>query len=352
MNDPCSIPDERIEAGSSPLLGRRAFALFVLSALLVLATVVVTLSISRSTETEDSNSEKPSARAPDRLADEVPLGLGSQDVIVDTVTIPAGSKTTFQLHYDVGIGSVPSSTSRAAFVSFRVDCADGGVPVQMQAAGKAGTNVFLSHGGNVSGQALTPSTDRKLECNLLASAPFAKDADDGANSLPLRAKLRIEATEGNHVLASHRLDDATLIEPGTNTTVLSARIDNPAIIESMSTAVRVTSCTVVGGSRDGGANKCTKSMAGKESSTVRIRVIARWLDADGNIESTSTYWDETLAVDYSTHHVPWNLRQGNMADRVPNDAQAVVLVVQAKSIAGTPVVVHEDGTDAIITTRS
>ena len=153
--------------------------------------------------------------------------------------------------------------------------------------------------------------------------------------------------------ALHRLDDATLFEPGTSKNVLSRRIDDPSTLSRMSSTIRLTSCTVVGGSRDGdGTNKCQESMTGKESSTVRIRVIARWLDAEGNIESTSTYWDETLAIDYNTHHVPWTLRQERMGDQVPEDASAVVLVVQVESVAGTPFVVHADGTDGVISTQS
>lgn len=40
-----------------------------------------------------------------------------------------------------------------------------------------------------------------------------------------------------------------------------------------------------------------------------------------------------------------------MEDQVPADVSAVVLVAQVESLAGTPVVVHADGTDAMISTR-
>ena len=39
-----------------------------------------------------------------------------------------------------------------------------------------------------------------------------------------------------------------------------------------------------------------------------------------------------------------------MADLVPEDASGVVLTVQVESVAGTPFVVHADGTDSVITT--
>ncbi|MFC7457739.1 hypothetical protein ACFQS2_11120 [Brachybacterium sp. GCM10030267] len=283
----------------------------------------------------------------------MPLTFGAQDVVVDTVTVPAAEAgSSSLLYFDVGVGAVPSSSALAAFVSFRVSCTSGGEPAEMQTDGKLGTNLFLARGGDVSGQALAPGTGEELECSLLASAPFLEATDDGVKALPLQADLRIEPTDGTHVPALHRLDDATLLKPRTVTNVLSVQIDDPARLDTMSTTVRLTSCTVVGGSRDTGENKCRASMTGRESSTVRVRVIARWLDAEGSIISTSTYWDETLAVDYNTHHVPWTLRQQGMAEKVPGDAEAVVLVVQVENLAGTPAVVHADGTDSVITTRA
>lgn len=281
-----------------------------------------------------------------------PLALGAQDTVVKSVTLPAGAPGSSLLFFDVQVEQTATSTTRAAMVSFRVNCSDADGNIEMQSTGKLSTNMFLAQGGAVSGQALTSETDQELRCDLLASAPFAEPTEDEESSLTLRADLHTVPTTGAHLLALPRLDDATLIEPGTNETVLSLRVEDPPALDRMSTTVRLTSCTVVGGSRDAGENKCQESMTGRESSTVRVRVIARWLDGKGAVAGTTTYWDETLAVDYNTHHFPWTLRQAGMADRVPESAEAVVMVVQVESLAGTPVVIHADGTDAVITTHA
>ncbi|WP_208009737.1 hypothetical protein [Nesterenkonia sphaerica] len=267
--------------------------------------------------------------------------------------IPAGTSGAVLLPYDVNVESLAAAAPRAAMVAFRIECHDDDGRAEMQSDGKLSTNVFLAHGGNVSGQALTAPTEKALKCALLASAPFIESTEDGLTSLAVQADLRSESPDGEHLLALDRLDDATLVQTGQAEYVLSLKVDDPAVLDSMSTTVRLTSCTVVGGSRDGGTgeNLCLESMTGRESSTVRIRVIARWLNADGEVTGTTKYWDETLAVDYNTHHVPWTLRQGDMAQRVSDSADAVVLVVQVQSLAGTPFVIHADGTDAVISTR-
>lgn len=201
----------------------------------------------------------------------------------------------------------------------------------------------------MTGQALTPETGEELSCTLLASAPFIEVEKDGLSSLPITAELRIDQTVDTHLLALHRLDDATLVRESGFVNVLSRQIDDPRELEQMSTTLRLTACTVVGGSRDSGPNRCNAGMTGDESSTVRVRIIGRWLDEEGKIQSTSTYWDEILSIDHDTHHVPWTLRQGSMGDMVPEDAEGVVLVVQVESVAGTPFVVHANGSDSVIT---
>lgn len=357
MSDIFPQPDPENEPESTPARHSRALGIIAYSLALVLVAVVATLSINNvmhdGAEPEES-SPGPSGTVPpeDQGASEVPLAFGEQDAVVDSVTLPGGETDPSLVEFDVEVDPVDTSTPQAAMVSFRVECAADGDRVSMQTDGKVSTNIFLARGGHVAGQALTPETSGEVTCNLLASAPFIEATDDGASSLPIRADLRRQPTDGAHVPALHRLEDATLIRPGTNQNLLSVQIDDPAALDKMSTTVRLTSCTVVGGSSDSGQNKCQASMTGRESSTVRMHVIARWLDEDGNITSTTTYWDETLAVDYNTHHVPWTLRQADMAAEVPEDAQAVVLVVQAESLAGTPVVVHADGTESIITTSS
>lgn len=356
VNDLLDGFDSEHDSESRQSPGSRKLALAVCGLLLVLTTIVATQLVDRfidnDADTGDSTTEPPAPTEPER-PNWLPLTFGAQDVPVDTVTIPAATTSASLLRFDADIEPTPTSSARAAMVSFRVECRSGQGPAEMQSTGAVSTNVFLAHGGSVSGQALTAETNQEMECTLLAAAPFIEKTDDGLTSLPLHAELRTELSDSIHAPALHRLDDATLFESGTKKNVLSRQIDDPATLRSMSSTVRLTSCTVVGGSRDGdGANKCQESMTGRESSTVRIRVIARWLDAEGNIESTSTYWDETLAIDYNTHHVPWTLHQDGMDDQVPEDASAVVLVVQVESLAGTPVVVHADGTDAVISTQT
>lgn len=336
----------------SPSRVRRSSKLVAYAVILVLVTVVATLKLA---ETEPGSHERAgvsdggAAQAP--RPNHLPLGFGEHDVMVDTETVSAGPGELSLLEYDVEIENTPTAAPRAAMVSFRVECHSGGERAAMQSTGKTSTNVLLAHGGSVSGQALTAATDGDLECNLLASAPYIEIEDDGLSSLELNADLQTKPTDGAHVLALHRLDDATLVRKGSALIVLSQRLDDPETLDQMSTTVRLTSCTVVGGSRDGsGENKCTEAMTRHESSTVRARVIARWLDAEGNIESTTTLWDETLAIDHDTHHIPWTLRQAGLNEKVPDDASAVVLVVQVDSIAGTPFVVHAAGTDSVITT--
>lgn len=353
--------DEFFDLESGPE-GKRPSALrgpvlVICGLLLVLVSITATLLIDRALDPDgaelDAGAPEESDTAPNSEANSFPLRLGAQDVPIGTVSIPSQPSRASLLLFDVDVDPTPMSSSQAAMMSFRVECRSGGDTVEMQSSGKVTTNVFIGKGGSISGQALTPKTDQELECTLLAAAPFAEALEDGPTSLPLKSELRTAPSTDIHLPALHRLDDATLFTPGTRKNVLSLQVDDPAILDTMSSTVRLTSCTVVGGSRDGsGVNKCQESMTGRESSTVRIRVIARWLDEDGNIESTSTYWDETLAIDYSTHHAPWTLRQGNMAQKVPDSASAVVLVVQVESVAGTPVVVHADGTDAVISTQS
>jgi len=327
--------------------------LLTCSLVLILITVIVTLSFAnRDHGVPDSNvsagDTEPSAPRPN----EIPLAFGSTDTVVASVDVPPGTGAPALLNYDIDVEPVPATAPRAAMVSFRVECESDGKRVVMQADGKASTNVFVARGGNVSGQALTAESDEAMECRLLASAPYIDIEDDGLDSLRIKASIMTSSTDGVHTPALHRLDDATLFTPGARKNVLSLRVDDPSTLDRMSSTVRLTSCTVVGGSRDsGGTNKCLESMTGRESSTARIRVIARWLDAEGNIGSTSTYWDETLAIDYNTHHVPWNLTQEGMGVEIPEEASAAVLVVQVESIAGTPFVVHADGTDAVISTR-
>lgn len=279
----------------------------------------------------------------------VHLPFGAQNMPVDSLTIAAGATGTL-LHFDVLIQPAAAPTPRAALISFRVECGKKGQRVNMQADGKVSTNIFLARGGQVGSQALTPGGRDDLVCTLLASAPFIAPAEDGVVALALQTDLT-QSAGGNHLLALHRLDDAMLLLPGTAQVVLSRRVEDPSSLDRIGSTVRLTSCTVVGGSRDSGENKCLPSMTGRESATVRVRVVARWLGADGVITGTTTYWDETLAVDYNTHHVPWTLRQENLGKRVPPHARAAVVVVVVESIGGTPVVVHADGTDAVITTH-
>lgn len=330
-------------------------ALGIYSLVLVLVTAVTTFAFTglegQNHRADDTGSET-SASAANTTTNSVRLPFGSQDTVVGTLTVPAGTPRSTQLKFDLTAEGAPISSSRAAMISARVDCRSGGDPVEMLAFGKVSTNVFLAQGGSMSGQALTAETDEELECTLLASAPFITDAGDGLTSMPLHVELSTDSADGVNVAALHWLEDATLFTPGTSKNVLSRKVDDPATLDRMNSTVRLTSCTVVGGSRDGdGANTCREPMTGKESSTVRIQVLARWLDEQGDIASTSTYWDETLAIDYDTHHLPWTLRLADMADAVPEDAVNVVLVVQVESLAGTPFVVHADGTDGVITTH-
>jgi len=278
------------------------------------------------------------------------IPFGSQDTAIASLVLPGGAQEATLLYYDVRIDGAATPTPRAALVSFRIECDVDGERVDLQADGKTSTNIFLARGGTVSGQALTPPTDDRLTCRLLSSAPFIDVTEDGLSSLQSKAELRAHPRDGTHHLALPRLDDATLVEPGQRQNVLSLKVEDPASIDQMVSTVRLTSCTVVGGSRDSGDNKCATSMTGRDSSTVRVRVFARWLDDRGSITGVTTYWDETLAVNYSTHHIPWTLRQQGLSERAPEDAPAAVLVVQVESVGGTPVVVHADGTDAVVTT--
>lgn len=341
---PASDPHRSTRTPGS-IRGRKWIAFVAYSLVLVLLTVVMTRAVTTVGDEDDppASGGDPSSEA---------LAFGSQDVAVDSVTVPAGAGNAMLLSFDANVESTATAASRAAMVSFRVACQQGDEPVEMQSNGKVSTNVFLAHGGEISGQALTEPTEQDVECTLLASAPYIETTDDGLTSLPIEAELRTEPTDGTHTLALHRLDDATLIDTGGVQNVLSLRVDDPTTLQRMSTTVRLTSCTVVDGSSDGGENQCRESMTSRESSTVRIRVVARWLDAEGEVTGTTTYWDETLAVDYNTHHVPWTLRQGNMAQQASEGAQAAVLVVQVENVAGTPFVVHADGTDSVITTES
>lgn len=299
-------------------------------------------SVPEATNTETSGSVDP--------GNELPLAFGARDTVVDTSTIPAGPKRAHLLYFDFSVDATPAAAPRAAMVGLRVECRDKSGRVEMQAEGNQTTNMFVSRGGSMIGQALTPETGEELSCTLLASAPFIEVEEDGLSSLPISAELRVDSTDDTHLLALHRLDDATLVRGRGFVNVLSRRLDDPKGLKQMSTTLRLTACTVVGGSRDSGSNKCTAGMTGEESSTVHVRVIGRWLDEEGEIQSTSTYWDEILSIDHDTHHVPWTLRQSSMEDLVPEDAKGVVLVVQVESIAGTPFVVHANGTDSVITT--
>lgn len=344
------LDQETDEPRPGPSRTARWVALAAYSLALVLVGVLCTLAFSGS---DDRPSEDPGASStgPASSTSTVPLSFGAKDETVASVMVPADATGPALLHFDLTAEGVPTSTVHAIMISGRVECRSGEATVEMHASGKVSTNVFVSRGGSISGQALTVETGESMECDLLASAPFAESSDGELTSLPLRATLEADRGNGAHVPALHRLEDATLFTPGTKKTILSRRVDDPSSLDQMSSTVRLTSCTVVGGSRDGdGANKCREGMTGKESSTARVQVIARWLDEDGEIASTTTYWDETLAIDYSTHHVPWNLRQTGMADLVPEDAAGVVLTVQVESVAGTPFVVHADGTDSVITT--
>jgi len=343
-------------ADSSPNPRSRICLFTIVVVLLIVATATVTLTLDRLSKPEDRSSSDNSIRQPSinstPTSNEVSLDQEQRDTVLDSVTIPADEHGSSQLRYEVDIGAVPMAAYHAAFVSFEVECTDGSDSVAMKTTGKAGTNVLLSRGAKVSGQALTSSSDSDLRCELLARTPFVDSDKIGTDALPVRAGLRREPTDATNTPANHELRDATLLEAGSNTNVLSLKVDDPASLEEMSTTVRLTSCTVVGGSRDSGKNKCTKSMSGRESSTVRLRIIARWLDRSGRVMSTTTYWDEMVAIDYNTHHLPWNLRQADLADRVPPEAQAGVLVVQVSSVAGTPAVVHADGTDSVVTTSN
>lgn len=344
------LDQEPDEPRTGPSRTARWIGLAAYSLVLVLVAVLCTLAF---TGSDDQASEDPgtSSTGPASSTSTVPLSFGAQDEVVASVTVPADTTGTALLHFDLTAEGVPTSTAHAVMISGRVECRTGDETVEMQASGTVSTNVFVSRGGSMSGQALTEETGEPMECDLLASAPFAESSDGELTSLPLRATLEADTGSGAHVPALHRLEDATLVTPGTTKIILSRRVDDPSSLDRMSSTVRLTSCTVVGGSRDGnGANKCQKGMTGMESSTARVQVIARWLDEDGNITSTTTYWDETLAVSYNTHHVPWNLQQADMADLVPDTAKGVVLVVQVESVAGTPFVVHADGTDSVITT--
>jgi len=315
---------------------------------LVVLTAVVTLGVKQpNTPTADPRGADPETSDPHN---DIPLAFGAQDTVLATTKVPAGPSRSHLLQFDVAVGATPTAAPRAAMVGLRVECHDESGRVEMQARGNQTTNMFISKGGSMAGQALSPETDQELRCDLLASAPYIEVEEDGLSSLPLTANLRVEPTDGAHQLALHRLSDATLVREGRTVNVLSREIDAPRDLERMSTTLRLTSCTVVGGSRDRGPNRCTAPMTGEESSTVRVKIIGRWLNVEGEIQSTSTYWDEILAIDYDTHHVPWTLRQGAMGDMVPEDASSLVLVVQVESIAGTPFVVHADGSDSVITT--
>jgi len=354
MNDDHDLFEREQDLGT-PHTPRPQSLFLVLGALfLVVATVVATLAIDRSVGPSDEASQPEETGGDvESRPNSLPLRFGAQDVTVDSVTIPARPARAALVHFEVDVQPTAMPTSQAAMVAFHVECHSDEGSIEMQSSGNVTTNVFVGHGGSVSGQALTASTDEEMTCTLMAGAPFAKPTEAGPTTLPLQAELKLASSTEVHRLALHRLDDATLFTPGTRKNVLSLKVDDPATLDSMSSTVRLTSCTVVGGSRDGGGeNKCQKSMTGREASTARVRVIARWLDDEGNIASTTTYWDETLAIDYNTHHIPWTLRLGEMAQPVPDTAEAVVLVVEVESVAGTPLVVHADGTDAVVSTQN
>src|SRR5699024_10157016 len=155
-----------------------------------------------SEDTGPADSSSDPAERPNAL----PLAFGDQDTVVDTVTIPAGTGGASLLQFDVEIGATPTSPSRPAMVSFRVHCRSGDERLGLQSDGTVSANLFIAGGGQVSGQALTAESDEEVQCSRLASAPFIEMTDGVLSALPVEAELRAQATDGNHLLALHRLE--------------------------------------------------------------------------------------------------------------------------------------------------
>ncbi|GGC89898.1 hypothetical protein GCM10011512_16060 [Tersicoccus solisilvae] len=299
-----------------------------------------------------------SGSTPSTEADSSAIPLGSSEKTVARIHVEGKAGNPALITYDAAVGAADAPSSQAAMVSFRVECrSPDGKDLPMQTTGTTTTNVFIARGGTLRGQALSPALpDGQTTCSLIGGAPFATAPVSGMGdaSLPVTVELRqVTAGDPSFQQMDGELEDATALTRRTSEAVLDTRFDTDSRHLDVFATVRLTSCTVVDGSRDGdGPLACKPGMVGPDASTVRIRVLARTYDDAGKQIGGATLWDEDAAVAPSTHHLPWTIRLENIDRRMTGKSATTRITVIVGSVAGTPVTVHANGTDGVVSHHS
>lgn len=290
------------------------------------------------------------------VASDAAIGLPSDNQPLTTLDLDTSSRDESLVYYEITVHPLAGETTHAAMLSVEVRCStQGDSSVDMVSTGEQTTNLFLAEGGTLRGHALVAhDTEDDVECTLYGGAPFADPGRSGKSSVAASVTLNQHIEPGAHYAEiPNPQGKAILLRPGQSSVVLDGSTEAGRLPDELFATVRMTSCTVVGGSRDGGdeENLCLPEMTGREAATIRLSATLWWIDDQGATVGQETISDETTAIGWSVHHLPWSLRLSELGATQPDEATRARVTVRVDSVAGTSVVVHGDGTSGVLVSQ-
>lgn len=268
----------------------------------------------------------------------------AQLTVPDTIRMDGSSFTvrggsTYLMRLEVSTLKPEGSPGAAMYFGIALSCS-GADAVESRSAG--GTqNILTGEPVTLRQQFLLhASHDGERICRVSLNSPNKNAAAVGATvevEVTWSAELVGAATE---VPAEERLP--LVVEPGERAVAFRSTMDLPNARDEwveVITTLHLTTCTIVNGSREGGAPMCLESETDERGSEVDVELRASILDASGERCDSIGKLTESTHVDRLTHHLLLNIgkRAGVPVEACGNTVEFTVVV---SNDGPAPLVVH------------
>ncbi|QCR52974.1 hypothetical protein C1N80_04845 [Brachybacterium sp. SGAir0954] len=259
------------------------------------------------------------------------------DLPAKAVPVESGKKYLFTI--DIKTEKPSGSPGDAMYFGFSLNCTG---PEPKTARGVGGTqNLVSGEPVELSNQFLLAAEETgDRRCKVALSSPNESAAAAGTTvdaEVTWTAKPVDEAVS---VPSEDRLP--VVIQPGerraTFRYVMPLPADSREVLRVMST-LRVTTCTIVNGSREGGQTLCPESQTDERGSSFDIDLRADLLDEDGNLCDSLDLIRDATHVDQTTHHA---VRSLNKVQTLPEEpcGDRVQFVLAVDNQGPAPLLVH------------
>lgn len=195
----------------------------------------------------------------------------------------------------------------------------------------------------------TARTSGLQECAVIVDVP-SYPTGHGAATLHLASTIRsTSAPTPNASMASQNDQQPIVIKPGETRTISSpiTRVPTEAQGVLAGQSVHLTTCTIENGSQDlTSANLCTPGSINRGGSTVTMTVTLDEVDK-GTVCRRHDIADETLPIDYDTHHAlaSFGSTDGSISMTCGTSAR---LSTKIYNLGPAPLIVHRRSTVSVI----